>query len=54
MKYVYPAIFEDDDGKIGGSVPDIPGCLVLLGIVLLVLAMGWLGFLFLCSLWCRF
>lgn len=26
MKYVYPAIFEDDDGKIGVSVPDIPGC----------------------------
>ena len=26
MKYVYPAIFEDDDDKIGVSVPDIPGC----------------------------
>jgi len=26
MKYVYPAIFENDDGKIGVSVPDIPGC----------------------------
>ena len=26
MKYFYPAIFEDDDGKIGVSVPDIPGC----------------------------
>jgi antitoxin HicB len=26
MKYVYPVIFEDDDGKIGVSVPDIPGC----------------------------
>ena len=29
MKYVYPAIFEDDDGKIGVSVPDIPGCFTL-------------------------
>ena len=26
MKYVYPAIFEEDDGKIGVSVPDLPGC----------------------------
>jgi len=26
MKYVYPVVFEDDDGKIGVSVPDIPGC----------------------------
>lgn len=26
MKYVYPVIFEEDDGKIGVSVPDIPGC----------------------------
>ena len=26
MKYVYPAIFEDDDGKIGVTVPDIPHC----------------------------
>lgn len=26
MKYVYPAIFEDDAGEIGVSVPDIPGC----------------------------
>lgn len=26
MKYVYPAIFENDDGKIGVRVPDIPGC----------------------------
>ena len=24
MKYVYPVIFEDDDGKIGVTVPDIP------------------------------
>lgn len=26
MKYVYPVIFEDDEGKIGVTVPDIPGC----------------------------
>lgn len=26
MKYVYPAVFENDDGKIGVRVPDIPGC----------------------------
>lgn len=26
MKYVYPAVFEDDDGKIGVSVPDVEGC----------------------------
>jgi antitoxin HicB len=26
MKYVYPAIFESDDGKIGVTVPDLPGC----------------------------
>lgn len=26
MKYVYQVIFEDDDGKIGVSVPNIPGC----------------------------
>ena len=26
MKYVYPVIFENDDGKIGVTVPDIPGC----------------------------
>ena len=26
MKYVYPTIFEDDDGKIGVTVPDIPHC----------------------------
>lgn len=26
MKYVYPVVFEEDDGKIGVSVPDIPGC----------------------------
>ena len=24
MKYVYPVIFEKDDGKIGVTVPDIP------------------------------
>ena len=24
MKYVYPVIFEEDDGKIGVTVPDIP------------------------------
>ena len=24
MKYVYPVIFEDDEGKIGVTVPDIP------------------------------
>ncbi|MEL3905555.1 MAG: type II toxin-antitoxin system HicB family antitoxin [Treponema sp.] len=26
MKYTYPVIFENDDGKIGVSVPDISGC----------------------------
>jgi len=26
MKYLYPVVFEDDEGKIGVSVPDIPGC----------------------------
>ena len=26
MKYVYPAILYPDDGKIGVSVPDLPGC----------------------------
>ena len=26
MKYAYPVIFKNDDGKIGASVPDIPGC----------------------------
>ena len=26
MKYIYPVIFEDDEGKIGVTVPDIPGC----------------------------
>ena len=26
MKYVYPAILYKDDGKIGVSVPDLPGC----------------------------
>ena len=26
MKYVYPVIFENDDGKIGVTVPDIPSC----------------------------
>ncbi|MBQ5400928.1 MAG: type II toxin-antitoxin system HicB family antitoxin [Treponema sp.] len=26
MKYVYPAIFENDDGKIAVSVPDVKGC----------------------------
>lgn len=26
MKYVYPVIFEDDEGKIGVTIPDIPGC----------------------------
>lgn len=26
MKYVYPVIFENDEGKIGVTVPDIPGC----------------------------
>ena len=26
MKYVYPVVFEEDEGKIGVSVPDIPGC----------------------------
>ena len=26
MKYVYPAIFIEDDGKIGVDIPDIKGC----------------------------
>jgi len=26
MKYAYPAIFYPDDGKIGVTVPDLPGC----------------------------
>jgi predicted RNase H-like HicB family nuclease len=26
MKYVYPAILYPDDGKVGVSVPDLPGC----------------------------
>jgi predicted RNase H-like HicB family nuclease len=26
MKYVYPAILYQDDGKIGVTVPDLPGC----------------------------
>lgn len=26
MKYVYPAIFVEDDGKIGVEIPDIKGC----------------------------
>jgi len=26
MKYAYPVIFKNDDGKIGASVPDISGC----------------------------
>ena len=26
MKYTYPVIFENDDGKIGVRVPDISGC----------------------------
>jgi predicted RNase H-like HicB family nuclease len=26
MKYIYPVIFKDDDGKIGVEVPDIPNC----------------------------
>ena len=26
MKYVYPAIFVEDDGKIGVDFPDIKGC----------------------------
>ena len=26
MKYVYPAIFENDEGKVGVTVPDLPGC----------------------------
>ncbi len=26
MKYVYPAIFVEDDGKIGVDIPDIKGC----------------------------
>ena len=26
MKYVYPAILFSDDGKIGITVPDLPGC----------------------------
>ena len=26
MKYTYPVIFYDDEGKIGVTVPDIPDC----------------------------
>ena len=26
MKYVYPAIFVEDDGEIGVDIPDIKGC----------------------------
>lgn len=26
MKYIYPVIFKDDDGKIVVEVPDIPNC----------------------------
>ena len=26
MKYIYPAVFSEDDGKIGVDVPDIKGC----------------------------
>ena len=26
MKYVYPAILYPDDGKVGVTVPDLPGC----------------------------
>jgi len=26
MKYVYPAVFYSDEGKVGVSVPDLPGC----------------------------
>ena len=26
MKYVYPAVFVEDDGKIGVDIPDIQGC----------------------------
>ena len=26
MKYVYPAVLYHDDGKIGVTVPDLPGC----------------------------
>lgn len=26
MKYVYPAILYPDDGQVGVSVPDLPGC----------------------------
>ena len=26
MKYVYPVILYEDDGKIGVTVPDLPGC----------------------------
>ncbi|MCL1808567.1 MAG: type II toxin-antitoxin system HicB family antitoxin [Clostridiales bacterium] len=26
MKYVYPAILYHDDGKVGVTVPDLPGC----------------------------
>ena len=26
MKYVYPAILYPDEGKIGVTVPDLPGC----------------------------
>jgi predicted RNase H-like HicB family nuclease len=26
MKYVYPAVLYPDDGKIGVTIPDLPGC----------------------------
>ena len=26
MKYVYPVILYPDDGKVGATVPDLPGC----------------------------
>ncbi len=26
MKYTYPVVFENDDGQIGVSVPDVAGC----------------------------
>jgi len=26
MKYVYPVILYEDDGKVGVTVPDLPGC----------------------------
>ena len=26
MKYVYPAILYEDEGKVGVTVPDLPGC----------------------------